>query len=138
MQLNTQLNFGGNCRQAFEFYANHLGGRITVMMARRDAPFPDPGATNEAAKDAIIHARMTLAGTELIGNDVPPEVFQPVRSSYLYLSVDSTQDAERIYDLLQDGGQVHMAMAETFFAERFAMLHDRFGVGWTVIREKRM
>jgi len=138
MQLCTQLNFGGNCREAFEFYAKHLAGKVTVMMARGDAPVPDPGAAGGGSKEAIIHARITIAGTQLIGNDVPPDIFQPVRSSYLYLSVDSVDEAERVYNVLQEGGHVHMALAETFFAERFAMLHDRFGVGWTVIREKRM
>lgn len=138
MHLHTQLNFGGNCREVFELYAKHLGAKVTVMMARGDAPLPDPDIAGGGAKDAIIHARLALGGAELIGNDVPPDIFQPVRSSYLYLSVDSAQEAERIYTVLSEGGQAHMAMAETFFAERFAMLHDRFGVGWTVIREKRM
>jgi PhnB protein len=81
---------------------------------------------------------MTLGETVLIGNDVPAEVFQPIRSSYLYLAVDSAEEAERVYGLLKDGGQVFMPLAETFFASRFAMLRDRFGVAWTVICERGM
>ncbi len=138
MKLCTQLNFGGNCRQAFEFYEKYLGGKITAMMARGEMPQPDPGAAGGGSKNDIIHARLAIAGTELIGNDVPADVFQPVRSSYLYLSVDSAAEAERIYGLLTEGGQVYMALAETFFAERFAMVRDRFGVAWTLIREKKM
>ena len=136
MKLCTQLNFGGNCREAFEFCAVHLGGKVTAMMARKDAPGIDPGAGGGGSKEAIIHARMSIAGTELIGNDVPAEVFQPIRSSYLYLAVDSVEEAKRVYAVLT--GQVYMALAETFFAERFGMVRDRFGVGWTVIREKKM
>jgi PhnB protein len=138
MKLCTQLNFGGNCREAFEFYAVHLGGKMTAMMARKDAPGIDPGAAGGGPEEAIIHARISIAGTELIGNDVPAEVFQPIRSSYLYLAVDSVEEAERVYAVLTEGGQVYMALAETFFAERFGMVRDRFGVGWTVIREKKM
>lgn len=138
MNLYTQLNFGGNCREAFEFYARHLGGKILAMMTRADAPSPDPGAAGGGSEDAVIHARMAIAGTYLIGNDVPAGIFQPVRSSYLYLSVDSAQEAERIYSALKADGQIFMPLEETFFAERFAMLRDRFGICWSIIREKPM
>jgi PhnB protein len=136
VNLYTHLNFGGNCKEAFEFYEKNLGGKITMMMSRGDAPIPDPGAGGSGDKNAIIHARLQLAGTELIGNDVPAEQFQPIRSSYLYLSLDSAAEAERVYAVLSQGGQVFMPLQEAFFAERFAMLRDRFGVGWTLIRER--
>lgn len=131
MRLYTQLNFGGNCEEAFRFYEKHLGGKITFMMRQDEAP-----NAPAAAGKAIIHARMTLGETELIGNDVPPDVFKPIRSSYLYLSVDSTEEAERIHKLLAEGGEIFMKMDETFYATRFSMLRDRFGVSWTVIHER--
>ena len=134
-RLYVQLNFGGNCQEAFEFYAKHLSGTITLMMRRKDAPAPDPGG---GSPDAIIHARMRLGETELVGNDVPAERFQPIRSSYLYFSLESAEEAERVYSLLSEGGQVYMPLEETFFATRFAMLRDRFGVAWTVISHKSM
>ena len=131
MKLFTQLNFGGNCEEAFRFYEKHLGGKITFMMRQNEAPGAPAGAGN-----AIIHARMTLGETELIGNDVPPDVFKPIRSSYLYLSVDSPAEAERIYSAFGDGGEVTMKMEETFFATRFAQLRDKFGVLWTILHQK--
>lgn len=133
MKLYTHLNFGGNCEEAFRFYETHLGGRITMMMKASELPpdVPAPGSP-----DAVIHARMDVAGVELIANDVPPEYFQPVRSSYLYLKVDSAEDAERIYMVLSDGGNITMPLAETFFATRFAQLRDRFGTLWTIIHER--
>jgi PhnB protein len=134
MKLYAQVNFGGNCEEAFRFYAKHLGGKITFMMKRREAPAPDPAPAG--AQDAIIHARMTVGQTELIGNDVPAEIFQPMRSAYLYLNVGSTQDAERIYGALTEGGQVFMPLAATFFATRFAMLRDRFGISWAIVHER--
>jgi PhnB protein len=131
MNLYTQLNFGGNCEEAFRFYEKHLGGKITMMMNQSQAP----GAPSGAGK-AIIHARMAIGQTELIGNDVPPSVFKKMRSVYLYFSVDSAQEAERIHNLLAEGGEIYMPMEETFYATRFSMLRDRFGVSWTVINER--
>jgi PhnB protein len=131
MQLHTYLNYGGNCEQAFRFYEQHLGGKVTFMMRHGE----QPGAANVAPewKDAVLHARMTIGGTELLGADVPPERFQPMRSAYLSLTVESIDEAERIYALLTDGGQIFMPMQETFYASRFAMLRDRFGTSWMIL-----
>src|SRR2546423_14021081 len=101
-----------------------------MMMNRSQAPGAPPGAGN-----AIIHARMNIGETVLVGNDVPSNVFQRMRSVYLYLSVNSPAEAERIHKLLAEGGEVYMPMEETFFATRFSMLRDRFGVSWSVIHE---
>jgi len=131
MKLYTQLNFGGNCEEALRFYEKHLGGRITAMMNQSEAP----GAPSGAGK-AIIHARMDIGDTVLIANDVPGTVFKKMRSVYLYLSVDSDTEAERIHKLLSDGGEIYMPMEETFYATRFSMLRDRFGVSWTIIHER--
>ena len=134
MQLNTYLNYGGNCRQAFEFYEKHLGGKITMLSTHADVP--DPSGVPAEWRDAVLHARIEIAGTTVFGADVPPDRFQPMRSAYLSLSVDSTRDAERIYALLIEGGQVFMKMEETFFAHRFAMFRDRFGTSWMLMHEK--
>ncbi len=134
MILNTYLNYGGNCKQAFEFYEKHLGGKITMMMAHAEQP--NPSNVPPGWKDAILHARIDLGGTQLLGADVPPERFQPMRSAYLSLTVDSIAEAERIYALLSDGGQIFMPMEETFFAFRFAMLRDKFGTSWMIIHER--
>ena len=131
MNLYTQLNFGGNCEEAFRFYEKHLGGTITMMMSQSQAP----GAPGSAGK-AIIHARMNIGETVLIGNDVPGDVFKPMRSAYMYLSLDSAEKAESVHELLAEGGQIFMPMAETFYATRFSMLRDRFGVSWTIIHER--
>ncbi|HEY8311166.1 MAG TPA: VOC family protein [Gemmatimonadaceae bacterium] len=136
MKLYTQLNFGGNCEEAFRFYEAHLGGKITMMVHQSDAPTsnqPSPGNGR-----AIIHARIDIGGTELLGNDVPPTVFKPIRSAYIYLSLDSTEEVERVHALLADGGEVYMPLAETFFAFRFSMLRDRFGVAWSLIHQRPM
>jgi PhnB protein len=106
------------------------------MMRFGDAPgnpIPD-----ETWKQKILYAHLTIGSTELSGNDVQPERFEPMRSAYLSLAVDSNEDAERIYALLVEGGQVFMPIAESFFAHRFAMLRDRFGTSWMIIHQKPM
>ena len=134
MKLHTYLNYGGNCEQAFRFYEQHLGGKITMMMTH--GQMPNPENVQPDWKDKVLHARITLGGTELLGADIPTDRFQPMRSAYLSLSLDSIEEAERIYALLSDGGQIFMAMGETFFAHRFAMLRDKFGTSWMIINER--
>jgi PhnB protein len=134
MKLNTYLNYGGNCEQAFRFYEQHLGGRITMLMKHGDAPSPEP--VPEGWKNAVLHARMTLGDTELLAADIPPDRFQPMRSAYLTLTLDTIDETERVHALLADGGQTFMPMQETFFALRFAMLRDRFGTSWMLLCPK--
>jgi PhnB protein len=87
MKLLTYLNYGGNCAQAFRFYEQHLGAKITMMTTHGQAP----NATNLAPdwKNAVLHARLSLGETELLGADIPPDRFQPMRSAYLTLIVDA-------------------------------------------------
>jgi PhnB protein len=134
MQLHTYLNYGGNCEEAFRFYEQHLGGKITVLM--RHGEQPGPGNVPPEWNGKVLHARMNLGGTELLGADIPGERFQPIRSAYLSLTLGSIDEAERIYGLLSDGGQIFMPMEETFFANRFAMLRDRFGTSWMLLNPK--
>jgi PhnB protein len=136
MKLNTYLNYGGNCAEAFRFYEEHLGGRIGMMM--KHGEMPDPSMMLPGMKDAVLHAQMTIGDTVIMASDVPPDRFKPMRSVYLCLSVDSDADAERIFKLLAEGGEVFMPMQETFFATRFAQLRDRFGTSWMIIHEKPM
>lgn len=134
MKLYTHLNFGGNCEEAFRFYEEQLDGEITMILRQSDLPDDVPAPPGPG--NAVIHARMNVAGVELIGNDVPPSHFEPIRSSYLYLAVDSAEAAEQMYAALADGGDVSMPLAETFFAARFAQLRDRFGTLWTLVYRK--
>jgi len=134
MKIHPYLNYGGNCAEAFRFYEEHLGGKILAMMTHESMPLP-PGSPAGWEK-AILFARMSIGETLLMGNDVPPERFEPMRSAYLSLSVDTAEEAERIYALLSEEAAIFMKMEETFFAVRFAMLRDRFGTSWMIISER--
>jgi PhnB protein len=132
MTLNTYVNFRGNCAEAFRFYEKHLGGRISTLMTHGQAP--DQSRVNPEWKNAVLHARVSIGDTELMGADIPNA--EPMRSAYLSLGVESDAEAERIFAALSDGGQVFMPMQETFFATRLAQLRDRFGINWMIIRER--
>ena len=134
MKMYTYVNFAGNCAEAFRFYEKHLGGTIGMMMTHGQAP--DQSKVNPDWKDAVLHARLFVGGTELMGADIPKA--QPMRSAYLSLSAESDAEAERIFSALSEGGEVFMPIQETFFATRFAQLRDRFGVNWMIIHERPM
>ena len=132
MKLDIYLNYAGNCEEAFRFYEQHLGGKITGM-TRHDEQ-PDQANVPDHLRNAILHARIEIGKTVLMGADIPTA--EPMRSAYLTLTFDSSEEAERIYALLSDGGQIFMKMEETFFASRFAMLRDRFGTSWMLLHER--
>jgi PhnB protein len=134
MRMNTYVNFAGTCAEAFRFYEKHLGGQLGMMMTHGQAP--DQSGVNPGWKDAVLHARISIGGIELMGADIPNA--QPMRSAYLSLSVESDSEAERIFSALSDGGRVFMAIQATFFATRFGQLQDRFGINWMIIHERPM
>lgn len=134
MKLNTYLHFNGNCEQALKFYEANLGGKISEISRYGDMP----GGCPENMKTAILHARIHIGDTLLMASDAPPERAGKMDGFTLSISVGSNEEAERIYNLLAEGGQITMPMGEQFFAHRFGMLDDKFGVAWMVVHEKRM
>lgn len=131
MKLTTFLNYGGNCEQALRFYEQHLGGRITMLMRRAEQP--NQPVTWPGWENSIQYASMDLGETQFTASDVPPERFQPMRSVYLVLTVDTAAEAERIWSVLSDGGAILMPIEETFFAIRFGQLRDQFGTSWMIL-----
>ncbi len=134
MTLHTYVNFAGRCAEAFRYYEQHLGGRIGMMMTHGQAP--DQSQARPEWKDAVLHARIAIGGTELMGADIPTA--EPMRSAYLSLGVDSDAEAERVFAALSDRGRILMPIQETFFASRFGQVQDRFGLNWMVLHERPM
>src|SRR5581483_8373607 len=91
IQLDMYVNYPGNCEQAFRFYEQHLGGKITMMMTHEQAPDPDNRLPADWKK-AILHARMEIGNATLMGADIPHA--EPMRSAYLTLRLHSATEAE--------------------------------------------
>jgi PhnB protein len=130
MRLDIYVNYRGTCEKAFRFYEQHLDGRIMGIV--RHAEQPNPHVPDEW-KDKVLHARIEIGTTMLMGADIPTA--EPMRSAYLTLKLDDEADADRVYALLADGGEIFMKMEKTPFANRFAMLRDRFGTSWMLLHQ---
>lgn len=129
MKLDIYLNYPGYCEKAFRFYEQHLGGKINMMTPHQQPP---PNFPKEWKKP-ILHAIMEIGGTMVRGADIPDA--EPMRSAYLTLTLDTPEKAEHIYNLLSSDGEIFMKMEKTFFANRFAMLRDKFGTAWMLLNE---
>jgi PhnB protein len=130
VNLDIYLNYPGTCREAFAFYEQHLGATLRFVMTHGEAP---ESRLPPEWHSKVLHAQIELGGVIVRGADIPNA--EPMRSAYLTLRLDSAEEAERVYALLTDGGQVFMKMEQTFFASRFAMLRDRFGTSWMLLHE---
>lgn len=135
MQFSTYLYFDGNCEEAFKFYEKHLGGKIEVMMPHEGTPAAEQTPANWLKK--ILHARMSLGdGQLLMASDAPPGHFSPQQGFSINIQVNDTAEAERVFAALSENGKILMPIAETFWATRFGMLVDRFGIPWMVNYQK--
>jgi PhnB protein len=130
MRLDIYVNYPGHCEEAFRFYEQHLGGVISGMM--RHAEQPNPNLPSDW-RDKVLHARIEIGSAVLMGADIPKA--EPMRSAYLTLTLEHEADAERIYAVLAAGGEIFMQMTATHFANRFAMLRDKFGTSWMLLHQ---
>ncbi len=118
------------------FYEKTLGGKIVAMITYADAP--DPSQSPPEHRDLIMHARMTVGDKVLMGSDAPEERFNRPQGFSVSLGIDDPQEAERVFTGLCEGGaNVIMPIGETFWAQRFGMLVDRFGTPWMINCEKK-
>jgi PhnB protein len=130
MKINSYLTFNGQCETAFKFYEKCFGGRI-------DAMFPHAGTPAEQFVPAewrskIMHARLVVGDEVLMGSDAPPDRFEKPQGFSVSLQIQKPADAERIFQALAQDGTIQMPMQQTFWAERFGMCVDRFGIPWMV------
>jgi PhnB protein len=134
MQLNSYLFFKGQCEEAFKFYEQCLGGKIEAMLPHEGSPAADHVPAEWRSK--ILHARMVVGDQVLMASDAPPGHFHTPQGFSVNIGVSDAKQAERIFHALAEEGKVTMPIAETFWATRFGMLVDRFGIPWMVNCEK--
>jgi PhnB protein len=130
MQLNPHLHFNGECEAAFKFYEQCLGGKITFMMPYEGTPAADQ--VPAAWRNKILHASLKVGEDILTACDAPPDQYQKPRGFSVLLSTKESVEAERAFQALAENGTVQMPLQETFWAIRFGMLVDRFGIPWMI------
>ena len=134
MQLNPYLNFNGNCEAAFKFYERCLGGKITMLLEHGAAPSAEHVPVEWHNK--IMHARLEVGDCVLLGCDSPPAFFAEPKGFFVQLGIDDPAEAERVFHALAANGKVTLPFAPTFWAFRFGMLVDQFGIPWMINCEK--
>ena len=130
MQMTTYLSFKGQCETAFKFYEECLGGRLGAIFRYAGSPLADQVPADW--QDRVMHGSLTIGDQVLMGGDVAPDRYEEPRGFSLSLQIKSTTDAERVFRELARDGRVVMPLEQTFWAARFGMVVDRFGVPWLI------
>jgi PhnB protein len=126
MKLIAYLTFEGRCREAFEFYARTLGGEIVQMATHGETPASEHAPPEW--QDKIINAHLKVGDQELMGSDAPPQWFKGQEGFSVSIHIDDEKEGKRIFDAFADGGSVTLPFEPTFWAKRFGMVRDRFGI----------
>lgn len=134
MQFVPYLTFDGACEEAMRFYAELLGAEIQAMMKAEDTPASDPMGPEWAGR--VVHAHIAQGDKLLMASDGPPGEPQSIAGVSVYFDVGDPAEGARIFKALSEGGAVTRPYAETFWAHRFGMVEDRFGVSWMISCEK--
>ena len=130
MTFNSYLYFDGNCQAAFRFYERCLGGQLVRMLTHKDSPMADKAPAE--LRDRVMHARLVVGDAVLMGSDGMPGQHDVPKGFSVNIGVDTPAEADRIFSALSQNGTVNMPIQETFWALRFGMLVDRYGIPWMV------
>ena len=136
MQVKPYLSFDGRCEEALELYKRTLGAEVLMLMRFRESPDPlPPGMVPPGAEDKVMHCSFKIGETEVMASDGRCGGRPSFQGMSLSLAVPDAAEADRVFAALGEGGQVQMPLDKTFFASRFGIVADRFGVSWMVIAE---
>lgn len=130
MNLKPYLSFNGNCADAFKFYEGVFGSKISFVMTYGEAPPGNPVPPGMA--DRVMHVSMPVGDTVLMGADAPAQFASTPAGFSITIDAGTPKEAEEVYAALSEGGTIRMPIGETFWARRFAMLVDKFGIPWMI------
>ncbi len=134
MKVNPYLLFNGQCETAFQFYERCLGGKIDAMITHAGTPAEEH--VPPEWRNKILHAHLTVGDEVLMGSDAPPGRYEKPGGFSVSLGIGDPAEAERVFHALAENGTVRMPFGETFWALRFGMLVDQFGIPWMINCEK--
>jgi PhnB protein len=138
MNVQPYLSFEGRAQEAIDFYKGAIGATVDVIMHFKDAPPDVQSQMPSASRDKIMHAAFHVGDTQIMATDGNCSGKAGFSGISLTLNAADNAEAEKLFAALGNGGQVTMPMSETFFADRFGMVADKFGVQWMVIAAKPM
>ena len=130
MQMTPYLSFNGQCEEALGFYERSLGAKVGAVFRYEGTPLAQQVPSDW--KNKVMHASITVGEQLLMAGDVAPDQYEVPKGFSLSLQMADTREAERIYEDLAEGGRIVMPLAETFWAARFGMVVDRFGIPWLI------
>ncbi|MGH9740494.1 MAG: VOC family protein [Candidatus Acidiferrales bacterium] len=130
MLLTPYLNFNGQCEEAFNFYQRALGGKIEAMISHEGTPAAQHVPADWVKK--IMHARLNIDGQVLMGADSPVNSYSKPKGFAVSIQVKEPKEADRIFSQLAQNGSVDMPIQQTFWAARFGMLRDKYGIPWMI------
>ena len=136
MKISPYLLFQGQCEEAFRMYEKVLGGKIQMILPYEGSPMAQHAPADWGKK--VMHASLDAGGFWLYGTDVIPSQFKTPQGMSITLDIEKASEAERVFAALAEGGRVKMALQETFWAERYGDVTDRFGIPWMVNCAKPM
>lgn len=136
MHVEPYLFFEGRCEEALEFYRAALGAEFGMLMRFKDSP--DPTHCAPGGENKIMHAQIKIGTTTILASDGRNQGKPNFQGFALSITAGSDAEAEKWFQALCDGesGQILMPMTKTFYASRFGMVTDKFGVMWMVISGK--
>ena len=130
MDVATYLSFKGDCEAAFRFYAESLGGEMGALFYYGGSPMEHMAPSGWQNK--VMHGSVKVANQVLMGADVEPEKYEEPKGFSLSLQIKGVDNAERVFGELAKGGRIQMPLEKTFWAARFGMVVDRFGIPWLI------
>lgn len=133
MTIQPYLFFGGKCEEAIGFYKEALGAVVEAVMHYKDHPeAAPPGGLAPDWEGKVMHSAFRIGDTVVMGSDGMGPAEPGFKGFSLTLNAKNDEEADRLFSALAEGGEVRMPIGKTFFASRFGVVADRFGVPWMV------
>ena len=131
MQVQPYLSFNGRCDEAVKFYQAAVGAEVQMLMRFNEAP--DQSMVPPGSAEKVMHVSLRIGDSVVLASDGGGSGNPAFSGISLSLGVAEDAEADRLFAALADGGQVTMPLAKTFFASKFGMVTDRFGLNWMVM-----
>jgi PhnB protein len=136
MNVQPYVFFDGKCEEALEFYKGAIGAKVDMMMRFSESPEkPQPGMVPPGSENKVMHAAFKVGDTQIMASDGHCAGKPSFQGFALSINAANDAEADKLFNAVGKGGQVQMPLGKTFFASRFGMVTDRFGVLWMVLSE---